>query len=95
MLPLKEALSSQFEITAVTKSLLKQAAQLSANEALQELVAAGNEEKVKAYMAGRDLLDLVRDFGPWTVSAQEFTAILAQNASSSLFDCKQYCGKSR
>ena len=76
VLPLKEALSSHFEITALTKSLLKQAAQLSANEALQELVAAGNEEKVKAYMAGRDLLDLIRDFGPWTVSAQEFISIL-------------------
>ena len=50
VLPLKEALGSQFEITAVTKSILKQAAQLSANEALQELVAAGNEEKVKAYV---------------------------------------------
>ncbi len=76
VLPLKEALSSQFEITLLTKALVKQAAQLSKNEALQELVAAGNEEKVKAYAAGRDLLDLIRDFGPWTVSAQEFTAIL-------------------
>ena len=76
VLPLKEALLSNFEITAVTKSLLKQAAQFSANEALQELVAAGNEEKVKTYVAGRDLLDLVRDFGPWTVPVQEFTAIL-------------------
>ena len=76
VLPLKEALLSQFEITAVTKSLLKQAAQLSANEAIQELVAAGNEEKVKTYVAGRDVLDLIRDFGPWTGSAQEFTAIL-------------------
>ena len=76
VLPLKEALISHFEITAVTKSLLKQAAQLSENEALQELVAAGNEEKVKTYVAGRDLLDLLRDFGPWTVPVQEFTAIL-------------------
>lgn len=76
VLSLKEALLSQFEITLLTKSLLKQAAQFSKNEALQELVAAGNEEKVKAYVAGRDLLDLIRDFGPWTGTAQEFTAIL-------------------
>ena len=95
VLPLKEALISHFEITLLTKSLLKQAAQLSANEALQELVAAGNEEKLKAYVEGRDLLDLIRDFGPWTVSAQEFAAILAENASSSLFDCQQFSGKSR
>lgn len=76
VLSLKEALLSQFEITLLTKSLLKQAAQFSKNEALQELVAAGNEEKVKAYVDGRDLLDLIRDFGPWTENAQEFTAIL-------------------
>lgn len=30
----------------------------------------------KAYIAGRDLLDLVRDFGPWGVSAQEFVSVL-------------------
>ena len=65
VLPLKEALLSHFEITVVTKSLLKQAAQLLENEDIQELVAAGNEEKVKAYVTGRDLLDLIRDFGPW------------------------------
>ena len=76
VLPLKEALSSQFEITLLTKSLVKQAAQLTENAALQELVAAGNEEKVKTYVAGRDVLDLIRDFGPWTVSVQEFTSIL-------------------
>ena len=80
VLPLKEALLSQFEITLLTKSLLKQAAQFSKNEALQELVAAGNEEKVKAYVAGRDLLDLIRDFGPWTGTAQEFTSILRKLA---------------
>ena len=95
VLPLKEALLSNFEITAVTKSLLKQAAQFSANEALQELVAAGNEEKVKTYVAGRDLLDLLRDFGPWTVPVQEFICYSSETSSTSLFDCKQYCCQSR
>ena len=27
-------------------------------------------------MDGRDLLDLVRDFGPWGISAQEFVSVL-------------------
>jgi sulfite reductase (NADPH) flavoprotein alpha-component len=74
--PLKEALISHFEITVLTKPLLEQAAQLSANEDLRELLSPGNEEKVKAYLEGRDLLDLVRDFGPWGKSAQEFISIL-------------------
>ncbi|HWO95797.1 MAG TPA: assimilatory sulfite reductase (NADPH) flavoprotein subunit [Bacillus sp. (in: firmicutes)] len=74
--PLKEALISDFEITTLTKSLLKQAAQLSTNEGLKELVSAGNEAKLKAYLEGRDLLDLIRDFGPWGESAQEFVSVL-------------------
>ncbi|MGZ9792791.1 assimilatory sulfite reductase (NADPH) flavoprotein subunit [Bacillus atrophaeus] len=74
--PLKEALISHFEITVLTKPLLQQAAQLSADEDLRKLLSPGNEEKAKAYLEGRDVLDLVRDFGPWGVSAQEFIAIL-------------------
>jgi sulfite reductase (NADPH) flavoprotein alpha-component len=74
--PVKEALISNFEITNLTKPLLEQAALLIKNEELQELLSPGNEAKVKAYLEGRDLLDLVRDFGPWNVTAQEFISIL-------------------
>lgn len=74
--PLKEALISHFEITVLTKLLLEKAAKLSANEELGRLLSPGNEEKLKGYLEGRDLLDLVRDFGPWSVSAQEFISIL-------------------
>ncbi|MED3729032.1 assimilatory sulfite reductase (NADPH) flavoprotein subunit [Priestia endophytica] len=74
--PLKEALISHFEITVLTKPLLEQALKFSGNDDLAELLAAGNEEKVKEYIDGRDLLDLVRDFGPWPVSANDFVAIL-------------------
>ncbi|MEC4030966.1 assimilatory sulfite reductase (NADPH) flavoprotein subunit [Bacillus subtilis] len=74
--PLKEALISHYEITVLTKPLLEQAAQLTGNDGLRELLAPGNEENVKAYIEGRDLLDLVRDYGPFSVSAQEFVSIL-------------------
>jgi sulfite reductase (NADPH) flavoprotein alpha-component len=73
---LKEALISNFEITVLTKPLLEQALQLSGNTELQELLSPGNEDKVKAYLDGRDLLDLVKDFGPWNVSVQDFISIL-------------------
>jgi sulfite reductase (NADPH) flavoprotein alpha-component len=81
VLPLKEALISHFEITTLTKPLLEKAAQLSANENLQELLSPGNEDKLKAYLDGRDLLDLVRDFTPWIGSAQEFVLILRKMPS--------------
>lgn len=74
--PLREALITRFEITVLTKSLLEQAAKLSANEGLQDLLIPDNEEKLKEYLKGRDILDLVRNFGPWGVSSQEFISIL-------------------
>ncbi len=72
--PLREALTSNFEITVLTKPLLKQAAELTGNDKLKAVVE--NREELKAYTQGRDVIDLVRDFGPWNVSAQEFVAIL-------------------
>jgi sulfite reductase (NADPH) flavoprotein alpha-component len=75
-LPLKEALTSYFEITILTKALLEKVAKLSENNRLLELVSLGNEADLKAYISGRDLLDLVGDFGSWGVSAQEFVSVL-------------------
>ncbi|MFS0887345.1 assimilatory sulfite reductase (NADPH) flavoprotein subunit [Peribacillus frigoritolerans] len=73
---LRESLISDFEITVLTKSLIEQVAQLSGNEDLKELLKPGNEERLKEYREGRDLLDFVRDFGSWGESAQEFVSIL-------------------
>lgn len=71
---LKEALTAHFEITVLTKPLVEKAAKLSGNEDLHQLVSDSNQ--LKAYMDGRDLIDLVRDFKPWNSSAQEFVSIL-------------------
>lgn len=75
-LPLKEALTSHFEITVLTKPLLQKLADLTKNEALHALLKEGNEEKLKAYIAGRDLVDAARDFAPFEGTAADFTAIL-------------------
>jgi len=72
----KEALLTYYEITVVTKPLLEKIAKLSSNEKLVALLTKGNEEKLRAYIEGRDLLDLVRDFGSWGESPQEFVSIL-------------------
>ncbi len=75
-LAVKEALTKSFEISVLTKPLLEQAAALSANEALRQLVQPGNEQQLKSYIAGRDLLDLIQDYGPWTISPSQLTGIL-------------------
>lgn len=74
--PFKDALISYYEITVVTKSLLEKVEHFLANADLRELLLPSNEEKLKSYLKGRDLLDIVRDFGPWGDSAQEFVSIL-------------------
>ncbi|KPN15007.1 sulfite reductase [NADPH] flavoprotein alpha-component [Bacillus australimaris] len=75
-LPLKEALTSHFEITVLTKPLLQKIASFTKSEELHALLEEGNEEKLKAYIAGRDLVDAARDFGPFEGTAADFTAIL-------------------
>ncbi|MCM3726994.1 assimilatory sulfite reductase (NADPH) flavoprotein subunit [Neobacillus cucumis] len=73
---LRDALVSYYEISVLTKPLLQKAADLTGNKELQDFLAPGKEEEVKAYIHGRDLIDLVRDYTPWNVTAQEFVSIL-------------------
>jgi sulfite reductase (NADPH) flavoprotein alpha-component len=75
-LPLKEALTAYFEITLLTKKILQQAAAFTENEKLQQLVLVENATQLKEYCNGRDLLDMLRDFGPWKASAQEIVSLL-------------------
>nr|WP_317851395.1 sulfite reductase subunit alpha [Neobacillus bataviensis] len=75
-LPLKEALTSYFEITLLSKKILQQAADFTENEELKKLVLVENANQLKEYTNGRDLLDMFRDFGPWKASAQEFVSLL-------------------
>jgi sulfite reductase (NADPH) flavoprotein alpha-component len=76
VLPLKEALISHFEITNLTKPLIEKAAKLSSSEELNELLSSENKDQLKSYLHGRDLLDLISDFGPWNGSVQEFVSNL-------------------
>lgn len=75
-LPFREALFSYYEITVLTKQLLEKIVQLSENANLRELVSSQNSAKLKEYLEVRDLLDLVRDYGSWGESAQEFVSVL-------------------
>jgi sulfite reductase (NADPH) flavoprotein alpha-component len=73
---LRAAFTSHYEITILTKPLLEKIAQLTGIDELHELIGSGNEAKLKEYIAGRDLLDVVKDFGPFGVSPQEFADLL-------------------
>ncbi|NQF13728.1 assimilatory sulfite reductase (NADPH) flavoprotein subunit [Brevibacillus sp. HB1.3] len=73
---LEEALSSHFEITVLTKPLLEQAGKLSSGNGLRELLAEGQEQKLRDYVRNRDLLDLVEDYDLKGVSSKEFVSIL-------------------
>lgn len=74
--PLREALLRHYEITVLTKPLLEQAAQLTSDNGLQQLLEAGREQELRAYLSGRDLLDLVQDYSFKGVPAGEFVSIL-------------------
>ncbi|WEG12918.1 assimilatory sulfite reductase (NADPH) flavoprotein subunit [Pullulanibacillus sp. KACC 23026] len=74
--PLREALLHHFEITVLTKPLLEKAAQYSEANGLHDLLKAGQEEALRTYLDGRDVLDLLRDFAPWTFGESEFVQIL-------------------
>lgn len=73
---LQEALQNHFEITVLTKPLLQSVGKLIDNEQLNTLLKKENDEQFRTYIYGRDLLDLVRDFGPLEISVNEFVAIL-------------------
>lgn len=75
-LPLKEALTTHFEITLLSRKLLQGAAAFTENEELQKLISDENADQLKEYIYGRDLLDMLRDFGPWTATAQDIVSLL-------------------
>lgn len=75
-LPLKEALTTYFEITLLSKKVLQQAASFTENEELQKLLLVENAAELKEYCYGRDLLDMLQDFGPWKMTEEEFVSML-------------------
>jgi sulfite reductase (NADPH) flavoprotein alpha-component len=74
-LPLREALIQHYEITLLSKQLLKQASVFS-KDGLQDLVQTDASEKLKGYTRGRDLLDLIRDFSIRGIPPREFVPVL-------------------
>ncbi|RJS59953.1 assimilatory sulfite reductase (NADPH) flavoprotein subunit [Bacillus sp. PK3_68] len=74
--PLRDSLLSYYEITVLTKPLIQKAAELTSDHQLQQLVAPGQEEDLRTYIEGRDLLDLIQDFSFEGITASAFVSIL-------------------
>ncbi|AJY75366.1 assimilatory sulfite reductase (NADPH) flavoprotein subunit [Paenibacillus beijingensis] len=73
---LKEALLRVYEITVLTKPLLEQVAKTAPGNALKELLESGREQELRAYLNGRDLLDLVQDYSLKGIPADAFVPLL-------------------
>lgn len=73
--PLGEALLRHYEITALSKPLIERLAPVAAGR-LDELLDPARGGQQEEYFAGRDLLDLVRDFALAGVVAGEFVPLL-------------------
>lgn len=70
----KNALQKQLEITVLSKPLLQKIGEYTGHEKFSQLLE--DDEARKEYVYGRDLLDVVQDFGPFTWDAQQFASLL-------------------
>jgi len=59
---LRDALSTDFDITGLNVAFLKKYAALAANAALDDFLAADDKEKLTAYVYGREVRDVLAEF---------------------------------
>ncbi len=74
--PLAQALTHQFEITALTRPFLAGWAELTQSARLRGLLEDGNDAALRAYLAGRQIVDVVQEFPLPGIEAAHFTALL-------------------
>jgi len=76
LMKFSEALRSQFEIKLPSKELLEEIAKRSGDQELNNLLNAGDKDKLNDYLWGRDTLDLLLQFPTVEFSAAEFLRLL-------------------
>ncbi|WP_428356002.1 diflavin oxidoreductase [Methyloprofundus sp.] len=76
LMPLTQALAEHFEIKLPSKGLLDEIAKRSGDQELNNLLNAGDKDKLASYLWGRDTLDLLLQFPEMQFSAAEFLALL-------------------
>jgi sulfite reductase (NADPH) flavoprotein alpha-component len=76
LMKFSEALRSHFEIKLPSKELLEEIAKRSGDQELNNLLNAGDKDKLNDYLWGRDTLDLLLQFPTVEFSAAEFLRLL-------------------
>jgi len=72
---LADALREDFDITALSKAVLKKLAEASGSKTLAGLLDEGAKEKLREYIEGREIIDALVDFAPEGLSAEALTGI--------------------
>ena len=75
MLSIRSALTQWLEITSLSKILLEKLVPYSEHPGLKQLVH-GDAAQLRAYIKGRDLLDVINDYGPWTLKPEDAIRVL-------------------
>ncbi|MGE5386749.1 MAG: sulfite reductase flavoprotein subunit alpha, partial [Betaproteobacteria bacterium] len=73
---LGEALVSTYEITTLTPRFLEQYAELAGSPELRTLVVPENRADLRAWTAGRQIVDVVAEFPALGIDAKAFVAML-------------------
>lgn len=72
---LADALREDFDITALSKAVLKKLAAVTESKALDELLTDDAKDKLREYIDGREIIDALIDFAPKGLSAEALTGI--------------------
>ena len=72
---LADALREDFDITALSKAVLKKLAAVSGSAKLAELLEDGAKDKLREYIDGREIVDALIDFAPNGLSADQLAGI--------------------
>ncbi len=72
---LADALREDFDITALSKAVLKKLAEATGSTELAALLEEDAKEKLKAYNDGREIVDAIIDFAPQGLSAEALAGI--------------------
>ncbi len=74
--PIGPALAERYEITVLTRPMLAKIAEVTGSASLAALLRPEREADLRAYLAGRDLIDLIQDHGLRGVPARDLVAAL-------------------
>lgn len=74
--PLAEALRRRLEITALTPGFIRRYAAAAAAKPLRALARPGQEAAMRAYMVGRQVIDVIGEYPAKGLSGRDFAAML-------------------